>query len=65
MRATRNAAPANGVATIAAADPLNLIGIILPGERVPANSSKTISFSDGVPLEAVESRRRFESAVAV
>lgn len=65
VRATRNAAPANGVATIAAADPLNLIGIILPGERVPANSSKTISFSDGVPLEAVESRRRFESAVAV
>ena len=65
LRATRNAAPASEVVTISAADPLNLIGIILPGDRVPANSSKTISFCDGVPLEAVESRRRFESAVAV
>src|SRR5690348_9926660 len=65
VRATRNAAAANEVVTISAADPLNLIGIILPGERVAANSSKTIAFCDGVPLEAAESRRRFESAVAV
>ena len=65
LRAARNAAPANEVVTVSAADPLNLIGIILPGERVPANSSKMAVFRDGVPLEAVESRRRFESAVAV
>lgn len=65
LRATRNAAAANEVVTIPAADPLNLVGIILPGERVPTNSSRTITFTDGVPLEAAESRRRFESAVAV
>ena len=65
LRATRNAASANEAVTVSAADPLNLIGIILPGDRVPANSSRMISFRDGVPLEAAESRRRFESAVAV
>ena len=31
------------------ADPLNLVGIILPGERIPTHSSKTIPFRNGVP----------------
>ena len=31
------------------ADPLNLVGIILPGERIPTHSSKTIPFQNGVP----------------
>ncbi|GJL51541.1 MAG: ATP-dependent DNA helicase [Nitrospirales bacterium] len=35
---------------ISAADPLNLVGIILPGERVAANSSKIILFRQGVPV---------------
>jgi ATP-dependent helicase Lhr and Lhr-like helicase len=64
LRATRNAPAANGVVTIAAADPLNLVGIVLPGDRVPANSGKTIAFRDGVSIEQSESRRCFESAVA-
>ncbi|MFZ0921685.1 MAG: hypothetical protein WA020_01365, partial [Candidatus Acidiferrales bacterium] len=64
LRAARNAAPASEIVTISAADPLNLIGIVLPGDRVPANSSKTISFRDGVPLDLSESKRRFEAAVA-
>lgn len=65
LRATRNAAPANEVVTISAADPLNLIGIVLPGDRVPSNSGRTIAFRDGVPLESAESKKRFEAAVAV
>jgi ATP-dependent Lhr-like helicase len=51
LRATRNAPPASEIVIIAAPDPLNLIGIVLPGERVPANSGKTISLRDGVPIE--------------
>ena len=35
---------------ISAADPLNLVGIILPGEKVSSNSSKTILFRNGVPV---------------
>ena len=37
--------------TISAADPLNLVGIVVPGERVPANSGKTVAFRDGVALD--------------
>ena len=36
--------------TLSAADPLNLIGILVPGERVPAISGRTVSFRDGVAL---------------
>lgn len=64
LRATRNAPVANEVVTVSAADPLNLVGIILPGERVAANSAKTITFRDGVPEESSESKRRFEAAAA-
>jgi ATP-dependent Lhr-like helicase len=33
---------------IAAADQLNLVGIIVPGERIPAISGKSVTFRDGV-----------------
>jgi ATP-dependent Lhr-like helicase len=32
---------------IAAADPLNLVGIIVPGERIPAISGRNVTFRDG------------------
>jgi len=51
LRAQRHRAPSGEVVTVAAADPLNLVGVILPGERVAANSGKTVSFRDGVPVE--------------
>jgi ATP-dependent Lhr-like helicase len=34
--------------TISAADPLNLVGIVVPGERIPAISGRTVTFRDGV-----------------
>jgi ATP-dependent Lhr-like helicase len=34
--------------TIAAADPLNLVGIIVPGERIPAISGRSVTFRDGM-----------------
>jgi len=52
LRATRKLAPAGEILTISASDPLNLIGIIVPGERVPAISGRTVSYRDGVPVEA-------------
>ena len=39
---------------ISAADPLNLTGIITPGERVPALTSNRILYQDGVPVLARE-----------
>ena len=43
---------------LSAADPLNLVGILLPGERVPAISGKTVTFHDGaVAREQADSQR--------
>src|SRR5947209_11404639 len=41
--------------TISAADPLNLVGTLLPGERVPALSGATVAYRDGVvaPVDAM------------
>jgi ATP-dependent helicase Lhr and Lhr-like helicase len=33
---------------IAAADPLNLVGIIVPGERIPAISGRSVTLRDGM-----------------
>jgi ATP-dependent Lhr-like helicase len=35
---------------LSAADPLNLVGIILPGERISPKTSKTILFRNGMPV---------------
>jgi ATP-dependent Lhr-like helicase len=40
--------------TLAAADPLNLIGILVPGDRVPAISGRTISYRDGMADAGLE-----------
>jgi len=51
LRATRKLPPSGEMVTISAADPLNLVGVIVPGERVPAISGRTVSYLDGVALE--------------
>ncbi len=48
LRAASRHPSAGEVVTISAADPLNLVGILVPGERVPPTSLKNISFRDGV-----------------
>jgi ATP-dependent Lhr-like helicase len=51
LRAVRNAPISGETITVSAADPLNLAGIIVPGERVPAISGRTVSFRDGSVVE--------------
>jgi len=48
----RDAAPDR--VSLSAADPLNLVGIVTPGERVPALSGNRVLFEQGVPV-AVQS----------
>jgi ATP-dependent Lhr-like helicase len=36
--------------SISAADPLNLVGIVTPGERVPALSGNRVLFEQGIPV---------------
>ncbi len=54
LRATRKMPPSGEVVTLSAADPLNLVGILVPGERIPAISGRTVSFRDGVPVDQTE-----------
>jgi ATP-dependent Lhr-like helicase len=40
--------------TVSAADPLNLVGILVPGERVPAISGRSVSYRDGIAVVALD-----------
>lgn len=51
VRAMRNLPLSGESMTLSAADPLNLVGILVPGERVPAISGKAVSYRDGVAVE--------------
>jgi ATP-dependent helicase Lhr and Lhr-like helicase len=51
LRAGRGEAASGEMVTIAAADPLNLAGIVVPGEKVAANSRQYVSFRDGMVIE--------------
>jgi ATP-dependent helicase Lhr and Lhr-like helicase len=35
---------------LSSADPLNLVGILVPGEKIPAISGKSVSYRDGVAV---------------
>jgi ATP-dependent helicase Lhr and Lhr-like helicase len=52
LRASRKLPPPEEIVTLSAADPLNLMGILVPGERVPAISGRVVSFRNGVGVES-------------
>jgi len=54
LREVRRSTPDGELVTIAAADPLNLTGIITPGDRVRTASGNRIVYRNGVPLAALE-----------
>jgi ATP-dependent helicase Lhr and Lhr-like helicase len=57
--------PASGEAvTVSAADPLNLVGILIPGDRVSSSSSKTVKLVDGVAADPAEPLDHFSVAAA-
>jgi ATP-dependent Lhr-like helicase len=51
LRSTRKLPSTGEVATVSAADPLNLVGVIVPGDRIPAISGRTVSYRDGVAYD--------------
>ncbi len=53
LRETRRAPPSSSWISLSAADPLNLIGNLLPGPRVPAVTGNRIVFRDGAPVAAL------------
>jgi ATP-dependent Lhr-like helicase len=59
LRAIRREEPSGQTVRISACDPLNLVGIITPGPRVPAVPGHQVTYKDGVPvLEDTPTRRR-------
>jgi ATP-dependent Lhr-like helicase len=50
----RNQQPTGELIAVSAADPLNLVGIVVPGERVAVNSGRMVAFRDGVAAEPGE-----------
>jgi ATP-dependent Lhr-like helicase len=51
LRRVRRAQRAGEVVRVSAADPLNLVGIVVPGARVPAIRSNRVVYRDGLPVD--------------
>ena len=62
VREMRNLPLSGETMTLSAADPLNLVGILVPGERVPAISGRSVSYRDGVAVLAAEAFPHSEAA---
>ena len=54
MREIRRGTPDGALIVLSAADPLNLTGIITPGDRIRAAHTTRIAWRDGVPLSVME-----------
>ena len=54
MRRDRDEKSDSGEIRLSAADPLNLVGVILPGPRVPSNPTNYVVFRNGVVVRSGE-----------
>jgi ATP-dependent Lhr-like helicase len=54
LRAVRRAAKEVELVVLSAADPLNLTGLVTPGDRTSALASNRIAWRNGVPVAALE-----------
>ena len=54
LRDARRKPPSDEWISLSAADPLNLLGIVTPGSRVPALATNRILFKNGEPIAVKE-----------
>lgn len=57
LRRVNSSEPTGQMEVVSACDPLNLAGILTPGERVPALLGNKVAFRDGMPVASLESGR--------
>jgi ATP-dependent Lhr-like helicase len=50
LREVRRRQEPGGFVSLSAADPLNLVGIITPGQRLPALTANRVLYQDGIPI---------------
>ena len=55
LRSVRGVEPRGQLVTVSACDPLNVVGILTPGDKVPAVPGNRVVFKDGVPVCSLES----------
>ena len=55
LRAIRRQGAQESLISVSAADPLNVVGIITPGNRITSHTSNRILYQDGIPIAALES----------
>jgi ATP-dependent Lhr-like helicase len=56
LRATRRHERSGVCVRVSAVDPLNLVGILTPGPRVPALRTRIVAYRDGLPIPEGEAR---------
>jgi len=49
----------NSLVSVSGADPLNLVGILTPGTRLPALTGNRLLYRDGIPVRPAGRRRGF------
>jgi ATP-dependent helicase Lhr and Lhr-like helicase len=62
LRSVRKSNRTGEVVRISGADPLNLVGIVLPGPRIPAVPTNSLTYLDGVPAASPTTTVEGESA---
>ena len=60
LRSTRREQGGDELIAVSGADPLNLVGILTPGETVPAITTNRILYRDGVPIVVKEGEGKGE-----
>ena len=61
LRKVRRTDPKDEEVILSAADPLNLVGMLLPGPRVSANTGETIRLRDGAVVDEAAPAQAFRS----
>jgi ATP-dependent helicase Lhr and Lhr-like helicase len=56
LRSIRNRPRKGTLISVSAADPLNLVGIATPGDRLPAIAGNRLLYRDGIPIAILEGR---------
>jgi ATP-dependent Lhr-like helicase len=56
LRSIRRTEADGSLIAISAADPLNMLGILLPGPRLPQAASNRLLYRDGVPIAVLEAK---------
>ncbi|HYK81562.1 MAG TPA: DEAD/DEAH box helicase, partial [Gemmatimonadales bacterium] len=64
LRAVRREAPTGELVVVSGADPLNVVGILTPGDVVTALATNRILYRDGIPVAVKEGEGRGERFLA-